>query len=90
MINTNISALNAHQTLMDINANNVANVNTQNFKPDEANIENGLKVNEKKGDRVELSKEITNQIIIENGFKAQIPAIKTQDEMTKSLLDIKA
>ena len=90
MINTNISSLNAHQRLLDINANNIANVNTQKFKPDEANIQNGLKVNEKKGDRVELSQEITNQIAIENGFKAQVPAIKTQDEMTKTLLDIKA
>ena len=90
MINDNISSLNAHQRLLDINANNIANVNTQKFKPDEANIQNGLKVNEKKGDRVELSQEITNQIAIENGFKAQVPAIKTQDEMTKTLLDIKA
>ena len=90
MINTNISSLNAHQKLLDINANNIANINTQKFKPDEANIQNGLKVNEKKGDRIELSREITNQIAIENGFKSQVPAIKTQDEMTKTLLDIKA
>jgi len=90
MINNNISSLNAHQTLMDINANNVANINTKNFKPDEAYIGENLSVNEKKGDRLELSKEIINQIVIEDGFKAQIPAIKTQNEMTKTLLDIKA
>ena len=90
MINTNISSLNAHQTLMDINANNIANVNTNKFKPDEAHIENNLDVKEKKTDKLELSKEITNQIAIENGFKAQVAPIKTQDEMTKTILDIKA
>jgi len=89
MIN-NINSLKVHQTLMDINANNIANVNTKNFKPDEAVIGNNLEVNSQKGDRLELSKEITNQVVIENGFKAQVPAIKTQDEMTKTLLDIKA
>ena len=86
----NINSLMAHQTLMDINANNIANINTSNFKPDEAHIENNLEVKSSKGDRLELSKELTNQIVIENGFKAQVPPIKTEDEMTKSLLDIKA
>ena len=86
----NINSMSAHQTLMDINANNIANVNTKNFKPDEAVIGDKLEVNSQKGDRLELSKEITNQIVIENGFKVQAPAIKTQNEMTKTLLDIKA
>ena len=89
MIN-NINSLNAHQKLMDINANNIANVNTADFKAQDAKIENNLEVISREGDRVELSKEITNQIVIEDGFKAQIPAIKTQDEMTKTILDIKA
>ena len=86
----NINSMTSHQTLMDINSNNIANVNTKNFKPDEGVIGNNLEVNSQKGDRLELSKEITNQVVIENGFKAQAPAIKTQDEMTKTLLDIKA
>ena len=83
-------SLNAHQTLMDINANNIANINTKNFKVSESHIENNLKVsNNSTSNNVNLEKEIVNQIVIENGFKAQIPAIKTQDEMTKTLLDIK-
>ena len=84
MIN-NINSLNAHQTLMNINANNIANVN---FQAQDGKIES-LKVRVRKGDSVNLSKEIVEQIIIEDGFKAQIPTIKTQDEMTKTLLDIK-
>ncbi len=75
---------------MNVNANNIANVNTQNFKADDAIIENNLEVKVRKTDKsVDLTKEITDQIVIEDGFKAQISAIKTQDDMTKTLLDIK-
>jgi len=91
MINTNLQALQAHQTLMDINANNVANVNTKDFKSTDARIVDKLEISGKVTDNgTDLTKEMTDQIVIENGFKAQIPAIKTQDEMTKTLLDIKA
>ena len=86
----NVNSLTAHQTLMDINANNIANINTSNFKPDEAHIENNLEVKTDKIDKLDLNKELINQMVIENGFKAQVPPIKTEDEMTKSLLDIKA
>ncbi|WP_457564421.1 flagellar basal body rod C-terminal domain-containing protein [Caminibacter sp.] len=90
MIRINVNSLNAHQILMNVNANNIANVNTQNFKADDAKIENNLEVKVRKTDKsVDLTKEITDQIVIEDGFKAQISAIKTQDDMTKTLLDIK-
>jgi len=91
MINTNINAIQAYRILTDINANNVANVNTENFKAVDARIVDKLDISthtSKYG--TNLNKELTDQIVIENGFKAQIPAIKTQDEMTKTLLDIKA
>ncbi len=90
MINVNINSLLAHQRLMDVNANNVANVNTEGFKAVDAHIIDKLDISthtSKYG--TNLNKELTDQIVIENGFKAQIPAIKTQDEMTKTLLDIK-
>jgi flagellar hook protein FlgE len=81
----------AHQRLMDINANNIANINTKNFKAVDGRIENNLEVKTYVSDKeVSLEKELTDQIVIKEGFKAQIPAIKTQDEMTKTILDIKA
>ena len=85
----NINSLQSHQKLLNNNANNIANINTKNYTPQQAHIENNLQVNYSKEDKLDLSKEITEQIIIENGFKAQIPAIKTQDEITKTILDIK-
>lgn len=38
---------------------------------------------------VDLAKEFTDQIKIEDGVKANAVAIKTEDEMSKTLLDIK-
>jgi len=91
MIITNVNALQAHQKLMDVNANNTANENTEDFKATDAKIVDKLEISAHQTDSgTNLTKELTDQIVIEDGFKAQIPAIKTQDEMTKTLLDIKA
>ncbi|WP_457563565.1 flagellar basal body rod C-terminal domain-containing protein [Caminibacter pacificus] len=90
-ISNNVNSLIAHQTLMDINANNVANVNTENFNATDAKIVDKLEISSRDTQKpTDLTKELTDQIVIEEGFKAQVPAIKTQDEMTKTLLDIKA
>jgi flagellar hook protein FlgE len=87
----NSTSMMAHQTLMDVNANNVANVNTQDFSATDAKIEGNLEVNLRDTNApTNLTKELTDQIVIEDGFKAQAPAIKTEDEMYKTLLDIKA
>jgi len=91
MININVNSLQAHQKLMDINANNVANVNTEGFNATNAHIADKLEISSQLSQNgTDLTKGMTDQVIIEAGFKAQIPAIKTQDEMTKTLLDIKA
>ena len=90
MIN-NLNSMLAHQRLMDINANNIANVNTKNFKAVDAKIVDKLEISTNTSNKgTNLTKELTDQIIIEKGYKAQAPAIKTQDEMTKTLLNIKA
>ena len=91
MLGINVKSMQAHQILTDINANNVANVITDEFKATDAKIVDKLEISAYITDSgTDLTKELTEQIIIENGFKAQAPAIKTQDEMTKTLLDIKA
>jgi len=86
MIYINSNSLMAHQFLMDINANNI--VNTKNTR-NEAHIENNLEVKSNQINESNLIKDLTEQIIIENGFKVQVPAIKTQDEIIKTILDIK-
>ena len=87
----NANSMMAHQTLMDINANNVANVNTNDFSAKEGRIGNNLEVNQVDTNKpTNLTKEITNQITIEDGFDAQAPVIQTQDAMLGTLLNIKA
>ena len=87
----NSTSMQSHQILMDINANNIANVNTKDFNAKDGRIGNNLEVNSVDTNQpTNLTKEITNQINIEDGFKAQAPVIKTENEMIGTLLNIKA
>ena len=99
-ISSNTSSLQAHQKLMNTNANNIANVKTDGFIPSDTRISNNnssIKANNVKADdnglqrsQTDLTKEIPDQIIAEKGTAVNITAIKTQDEMIGSLLDMKA
>ncbi len=99
-ISSNISSINAHQTMMNTNANNIANVNTEGYVPKNTvmtNTTNSVTPNTRVADdngspksQTDLAKELPDQISIENITAANISAIKTQDEMFGSLLDIKA
>jgi len=87
----NSTSMQSHQILMDINANNIANVNTKDFSAKEGRIGNNLEVNSIDTNKpTDITKELTNQIVIEDGFEAQAPVIKTEDAMIGTLLNIKA
>ena len=96
----NVSSLGAHQDFASANANNIANVNTDGFIPTQTNLTNaGSSVqasfsladdNGSSLSQTDLATEITDQIIIENGSEAQAVAIRTQDNLLGSLLDILA
>lgn len=101
MISSNISSLQSNQVFMNNSANNVANVNTDRFVPKETTIsetQNGAtKANSSMADsngseksQTDLSKEITDQVSIEKIAQSNIKAIRTQDEMLGSLLDIRS
>jgi flagellar hook protein FlgE len=102
MYSSNISSLNAHTTWMNVNANNVANVNTDKFTPTDTIINEGKKDNPtatlRKSDSsgtentsgTNLAKELTDQIVVQDATGFNVSAIKTQNDMTKTLLDIKA
>lgn len=100
-ISNNISSMQAHQQMMNTSANNVANVNTDGFRPSDAHITNAagdsLRVqNRVAGDtgsvksQTDLAKEIPDLIVAEKGNGANVSVIKAQDEMMGSLLDLKA
>lgn len=100
MISSNVSSIMSNQTYMNNNAGNVANVNSDSYVPRDTTISEtqngGTKANTSmatdngsKQSQTDLSKEITDQISIENTAKANVQSIRTQNEMLGSLLDIK-
>ncbi len=99
-ISTNISSLQANQVFMNANANNIANVNSDGFIPTDTRMvdeKNSVRAQTRLADdngssksQTDLAKELPDQVIIGGVEKANVAAIKTQDEMFGTLLDIKA
>ena len=98
---SNISSINANSTWMNASANNVANINTNKFTPIDTLIEGDNSGNPKATLRssssagtdtssgTNLAKEMTDQMVIGDSTAFNASAIKTEDSMTKTLLDIK-
>jgi len=99
-ISNNISSITAHQSMMNTNANNIANVNTDKFVPSDTRMSSNsgsVTANTRIADntgsiksQTDLAKEIPDQIVVQGTTAANVTSIKTQDEMLGSLLDIKA
>jgi flagellar hook protein FlgE len=88
----NISSIGAHTNFLANNANNIANINTNDFEATETTLdnENGEVVakSSQTQNGTDLAKEITDQISITKGIEANVQAINTQDKMIGSLLDL--
>lgn len=99
-ISSNISSIQSHQTMMNTTANNVANVNSGGFVPSDTRMSSNegsvsaivrkASDNGSVNSQTDLAKEIPDQIVAQDATAANVSAIKTQDEMFGSLLDIKA
>jgi flagellar hook protein FlgE len=99
-ISNNISSIQAHQSMLNNSAHNVANVNTDGFVPTNTRISGGdnyVKAENSKADnngskmsQTDLANEMTTQIIAVDATSVNVTALRTQDEMLGSLLDIKA
>ncbi len=99
-ISSNISSIQAHQTMMNTNAHNIANSNTDGFIPSDARMsssEGSVTANTRQVDdngspksQTDLAKEIPDQIVVEDATAVNVTAIKTQDEMLGTLIDMKA
>ena len=99
-IASNISSISSHQTMMNTSANNVANVNTDGFRPSDTKISSNSESTKadtrlsdntgSKKSQTDLAKELTDQIIAQDATAVNVSAIETQDQMLGSLLDIKA
>ena len=94
----NVSSLISHQNFANNNANNIANVNTESFIPTKTTLHEtsgGVKaVSQSASDngstlsQTDLAREMTDQVIVQNGHEVQGTVIRTQDEMMGTLLDL--
>lgn len=100
MISSNVSSLMSNQTYANNNAGNIANANTDGFVPRNTTISEtqngGTKASTTMAtdtgstkSQTNLTKEIADQVTIEKTAVANIQAIRTQNEMLGSMLDIK-
>lgn len=100
-ISNNISSLQANQMFMDTNANNIANANTDGFRPQDTvitnNAGNGIQAENRLADdtgsqksQTDLAKEIPDQVTGVNVAKANAVSIRAEDEVLGTLLDMKA
>ena len=86
--------------MMNVNANNIANVNTDGYIPKSTVMSGGtnsVSANVRQASdngslksQTDLAKEIPDQIVAQDTVSLNTTAIKAQDEMLGSLLDIKA
>jgi flagellar basal body rod protein FlgB len=87
------NALAAFGVRQAVTANNVANLNTPDFKAStvvmEEKKEGGVTASVTRGeDSVEISKEAVDMLDTANGYGANLKALQVANKMTKDVLDI--
>lgn len=90
-----LSGLKAAETRTAKAANNIANANTDGFKPDvvtqRAQDNGGVIVEISKGEEpVSLEREIVDSVVAQSDYEANLAVLRRQRELDKSLLDIQA
>ncbi len=97
VLSTAVSALRAFGTKLQGTASNIANINTENYKPVDVSMQEtktgGVRANVSRSEeayKVNPSKEIVDTIVTEHAFKANIETIKAEEETLESIINIKA
>ena len=90
----NANSMSSMSNWMNSSANNVANLNTQDYSATRTTMSNSgnavVANSSKTGNPTDLAKEITDQMSIKKSVDTNAQAIKTQDKMLGSLLDLTA
>ena len=88
----NANSISSMSNWMNSSANNVANLNTQDYNATRTTMSNSgnavVANSTKTGNPTDLAKEVTDQMTIEKSVDANAQAIKSQDKMIGSLLDL--
>jgi flagellar hook protein FlgE len=95
--NSALSALAAYGTGLNVTANNIANMNTTGFKPTTTStvmnedVNGGVKVTLSQSENAELdiAKEMVDMMIEKHAIQGNVKSLQTENEVLKSLIDIK-
>ncbi len=89
-----LSGVNAFETKLNVTANNIANQNTAQFKPSEANTQDNagqgvyVTISQSSTPGVDLAKEMVDMMTSKIGIEANLKSIEAADETTQHTLDI--
>lgn len=89
-----LSALDAYRKKLAVTADNIANHNTEQFRPSEATIHDSagqgvyVTISQSNSPGVDLTKEMVDLMTTRIGIEANLKTVKTADEINKSILDI--
>ncbi|NVD99399.1 flagellar basal body protein [Massilia sp. BJB1822] len=103
-LSAGLSGLQANQKALDVTAHNVANANTQNFQPQQANFQEATPAGtgvtlstaarglaQQEGLSSEnMAKDMSNSLVYKAGFDLSAKVIQAADERIGTLIDIKA
>ena len=90
-----LSALNAFSTGLNVTANNIANMNTTGFKPSSAVMNEGdnggvkVTLSQSQNAEVDPAKEMIDMLIEKNAIQLNVKSLETEDQVYKSLIDMK-
>ncbi|RUM62517.1 MAG: hypothetical protein DSZ03_06605 [Sulfurimonas sp.] len=101
MISSNLSSIMANQSYMNASAANVANVSSDGFAPVQTTLNEGVSggvratfsqqsIDASMQSQTTLATEMTDQISIDASVTSNVAALKAQDEIFGSLLDVTA
>ncbi|WP_394780576.1 flagellar basal body rod C-terminal domain-containing protein [Undibacterium sp.] len=105
-LSSGLSGMQAFQRGLDTSANNIANSQTNGFKPQQASFKegatggvstvvsgngsNGTSATSKEASGTDLATETVDSLVYKNGFDASAKVVKTADQMLGTLIDTTA
>lgn len=90
------SAISAYETKLNVTANNTANMNTQNFKPSDATVNDNanqgvyVTISQSATAAADTASDMVGLMISRTAIEANLKGIKVADETTKSIIDLVA
>ncbi|HMK56688.1 MAG TPA: flagellar basal body rod C-terminal domain-containing protein [Dissulfurispiraceae bacterium] len=90
-----LSAIAAYGTGLNVTANNLANVNSKDFRPstpmmnEDGNGAVKVTISKSQDTEVDIAKEMVDMMIEASAIKANIKTLQTEDQVIKNLIDIK-